>query len=203
MQEVLSKIGYGLYVLTAKEGEKDNGCIINAVSQITSGSPAMVSIAVNKLNYTHDMILRTSEFNVSMLTEATPFYVFEHFGFQSGKNVNKFENCSTELRTQNGILYLPKFINGVFSGKVRQTIDLSTHTLFVAEVVEALAISDDPSLSYAYYQKNIKPQPQPQTEKKGGWRCKICGYVYEGEELPADFVCPWCKHGPEDFEPIV
>ena len=203
MQEVLSKIGYGLYVLTAKEGEKDNGCIINAVSQITSGSPAMVSIAVNKLNYTHDMILRTSEFNVSMLTEATPFYVFEHFGFQSGKNVNKFENCSTELRTQNGILYLPKFVNGVFSGKVRQTIDLSTHTLFVAEVVEALAISDDPSLSYAYYQKNIKPQPQPQTEKKGGWRCKICGYVYEGEELPADFVCPWCKHGPEDFEPIV
>ncbi|MBQ4478469.1 MAG: flavin reductase [Bacteroidales bacterium] len=203
MQEVLSKIGYGLYVLTAKEGEKDNGCIINAVSQITSGNPTMVSIAVNKLNYTHDMILRTSEFNVSMLTEATPFYVFEHFGFQSGKTVNKFENCSTELRTQNGILYLPKFINGVFSGKVRQTIDLSTHTLFVAEVVETLAISDDPSLSYAYYQKNIKPQPQPQTEKKGGWRCKICGYVYEGEELPADFVCPWCKHGPEDFEPIV
>ena len=121
MQEVLSKIGYGLYVLTAKEGEKDNGCIINAVSQITSSSPAMVSIAVNKLNYTHDMILRTSEFNVSMLTEATPFYVFEHFGFQSGKTVNKFENCSTELRTQNGILYLPKFINGVFSGKEIQT----------------------------------------------------------------------------------
>lgn len=198
IQGVLNKISYGLLVLTAREGEKDNGCIINTLQQV-SDCPMQITIAVNKLNYTHDMILRTGRFNVSLLTEKTPFKVFEHFGFQSGKEVNKFAECEGECRAQNGVLYIPKFTNGFISGAVKQSVDLGTHTLFVADVAEAQELSSDPSLTYAYYFEHIKPKPSA----KKGWRCKICGYVYEGEELPADFICPWCKHGISDFEKIV
>ncbi|NCC07227.1 MAG: flavin reductase [Clostridia bacterium] len=195
----LFKIGYGLYVLTAREGEKDNGCIVNTVMQVMP-NPATMVLGVCKQNYTHDMIARTGEFNVSMLTQETPFKVFEHFGFQSGKNVNKFADCEQSFRSENGILYLPKYTNAMLSGKVTQQIDMGSHTLFVADITQAKVLSDVESVTYSYYQANIKPKPQATSVK--GWRCKICGYVYEGENLPADFICPLCKHGAADFEKI-
>ena len=193
------KLSYGLFVLTAREGEKDNGCIINTVTQITD-SPKRISIAVNKANYTHDMILRTGEFNVSILTESVPFQVFQHYGFQSGRDTNKV--TGTEARSANGLLYLPEHTNAFLSGHVIASEDWGTHTLFIAEVTDARVLSDEPSVTYSYYFAHIKPKPQPQQEKKRGWVCKICGYFYEGDELPADFVCPLCKHGPEDFERV-
>ncbi len=195
----LFKIGYGLYVLTAREGEKDNGCIVNTVMQVTP-NPATMVLGVCKQNYTHGMITRTGEFNVSMLTQDAPFKVFEHFGFKSGKDTNKFENCEQSLRSENGILYLPKYTNAMLSGKVTQQIDMGSHTLFVADITQAQTLSDAESVTYSYYQANIKPKPQPTSVK--GWRCKICGYIYEGEELPADYICPLCKHGAADFEKI-
>ena len=199
----LMNIGYGLYVLTACEGDKDNGCIINVVAQLTS-NPTRMLISVNKNNYTHDMIVNTHKFNVSLLTEETPMRVIQHFGFQSGKDVNKFEKCDIVQRASNGIYYIPKYTNSFISGKVVETNDLGTHTLFLAEVTEAVKIGDAPSLTYAYYQKNIKPtmaRPVVETETKvTRWVCKVCGYVYEGENIPDDFICPWCKHGKEEFE---
>lgn len=199
----LMNIGYGLYVLTACEGDKDNGCIINVVAQLTS-NPTRMLISVNKNNYTHDMIVNTHKFNVSLLTEETPMRVIQHFGFQSGKDVNKFEKCDIVQRASNGIYYIPKYTNAFISGKVVEANDLGTHTLFLAEVTEAVKISDAPSLTYAYYQKNIKPtmaRPVVETETKvTRWVCKVCGYVYEGENIPDDFICPWCKHGKDDFE---
>ena len=195
------KLSYGLFVLTAREGEKDNGCIINTVEQLTS-SPNRISIAVNKQNYTHDMILRTGMFNASVLSEEVPFKVFQHFGFQSGRTVDKFADCESQVRTENGLLYIPKYTNAVLSGRVVDTHDYGTHTLFVAEVAEAQVLSNVPSVTYAYYFANIKPKPQPAPEKKKGFVCKICGYVYEGDTLPPDFICPLCKHGAEDFEPL-
>ena len=191
------KLSYGLFVLTAKDGGKDNGCIINTVQQVTS-TPNRISIAVNKQNYTHDMILKTGIFNVSVLTEETPFEVFKHFGFQSGRDVDKFASCTEDVRSENGLKYLPKYCNAVMSGKVIQTVDCGTHTLFIADVTFAQVLSDAPSVTYEYYFANIKPKPQKSEKKK--YVCKICGYVYEGDELPADFVCPLCKHGAEDFE---
>lgn len=199
-RNALNRIGYGLYVLTAREGTKDNGCIINVASQITD-NPLQMMIAVNKQNYTHDMVLRTGLFNLSMLTEKTPMKVFEHFGFQSGRDVNKFENCEVEMRADNGVLYLPKYTNAFISGKVSQTLDMGSHTLFVAQVTEAKQIGTDPSLTYAYYHENIKPKPAA-VQGKAKWVCKICGYVYEGEEMPDDYICPLCKHGKADFELI-
>lgn len=196
----LFKLSYGLFVLTAREGKKDNGCIINTAVQITS-NPCRLSITVNKQNHTHDMIWRTGAFNLSTLTVETPMRVFEHFGFQSGKNVNKFADCEVEYRTGNGILHLPKFTNSVISCAVVAEVDCGTHTMFIADVVETKILSDVPSMTYQYYFDNVKPKPTPAPEKKG-YVCKICGYVYEGEELPADFVCPICKHGAEDFEKI-
>ena len=194
------KLSYGLFVLTAREGKKDNGCIINTAVQITS-SPCRLSITVNKQNYTHDMIWRTGAFNLSVLTEETPMKVFQHFGFQSGKTVNKFADCESEHRTGNGILYIPKYTNAVISCSVVAEVDCGTHTTFIADVVETKILSNVPSVTYQYYFDNIKPKAAPAPEKKG-YVCKICGYVYEGEELPADFVCPLCKHGAEDFEKI-
>ncbi len=193
------KLSYGLFVLSAREGEKDNGCIINTMQQLTD-SPKRVTIAVNKQNYTHDMILRTGAFNVSVLSEATPFKVFQQYGFQSGRDKNKMADGMP--RTANGIVYLPDYANAVISCKVTQTLDCGTHTLFIADVTEARVLSGEPSATYQYYFDHIKPKPQPAAETKVGWVCKICGYVYEGEELPADFVCPLCKHGAEDFERI-
>ncbi len=193
------KLSYGLFVLTAKEGNRDNGCIINTVTQITD-SPKRISIAVNKANYTHDMILRTGMFNVSVLTESVPFKIFQHYGFQSGRDTNKV--IGNEARSANGLLYLPEHTNAYFSAKVIKTEDYGTHTLFVAEVTEAKVLSAEPSVTYSYYFEHIKPKPLPTQEKKRGWVCKICGYFYEGDELPADFTCPLCKHGPEDFERV-
>ena len=193
------KLSYGLFVLSAREGDRDNGCIINTVTQVTD-SPKRIAIAVNKANYTHDMILRTGVFNVSVLTESVPFQVFQHYGFQSGRDVDKA--MGSEARSANGLCYLTEHVNAFFSAKVIKTEDYGTHTLFVADVTEAKVLSAEPSVTYSYYFDHIKPKPQPMQEKKRGWVCKICGYFYEGDELPADFVCPLCKHGPEDFERV-
>lgn len=194
------KISYGLYILTAKVGEKDNGCIINTVMQVTS-SPNRISIAVNKSNHTHDMIKESGAFNVSVLTQDTPMSVFKHFGFQSGKDTDKFADFP-KVRSENGIVYVPDYANSYISAKVIDSVDLGTHTVFFAEVTQTKVLSDAPSVTYDYYHTNIKTQATPQTEVKKGYVCKICGYVYEGSELPPDFVCPICKHGAEDFEEI-
>ena len=191
-------ISYGLFVLTAREGEKDNGCIINTLQQSAS-TPNTISISVNKQNFTHDMVMNTGGFNVSILDETVPFEGFQHFGFQSGREADKFAGCG-DFRGSNGIRYIPRYTNAYLSGKVFKTVDLGSHTLFLAEVTDGVVLSDRKSVTYAYYHANIKPKPQPVKAK--GWRCKICGYVYEGEELPADFICPLCKHPASDFEPI-
>jgi len=197
----MEKLSYGLFVLTAKDGDRDNGCIINTSTQITV-KPLRISIAVSKENYTHDIIKKAGEFNVSTLSTSVPFSVFEHFGFQSGRDTDKFADCTSDSRTGNGIRYVPKYTNGVISGKVINKYDYETHTLFVADVTEARVLSNEPSATYKYYFDNIKPKPQPSTEQKKGFICKICGYIYEGDTLPDDFICPLCKHGAVDFEPI-
>ena len=197
--KALFKIGYGLYVLTAKDDDKDNGCIINTVMQVTS-DPCQIAVAVNKLNYTNQMIQKTKKFNVSILSEDVKFETFKRFGFQSGKDVNKFADFSDAKRSPNGVLYITRNTNAFMSAYVKQELDLGSHTLFIAQLVASETLSDRPTVTYDYYQKNIKPKPEQ--AKKSGWRCKICGYVYEGENLPADFICPWCKHGVEDFEKI-
>lgn len=195
----LFKIGYGLYVLTAKDGSKDNGCIINTVMQVTS-SPLVITLGVNKQNYTHDMIMKTKEFNVSVLNVKSEFSIFKNFGFQSGRDVDKFADFKAVQRSENGLLYITENTNACISGKVLETFDFGTHTLFKAEVVNAMNFSDEETLTYSYYQKHVKPAPKP--VEKSGWRCKICGYIYEGDPLPADFICPVCKHGAIDFEKI-
>lgn len=190
------KLGYGLYVLTANENGKDNGCIINTFMQITS-SPVTVVVGVNKQNLTHDMIARTGEFNVSVLTTAAPFDVFKRFGFACGRDTDKFADYSNFARAANSIAYLPDFTNAYLSCRVLDSTDYGTHTLFKAEVTDAKSLSSAPSVTYAFYHSHIKPKPQIKPIK--GWRCPICGYIYEGEDLPADFVCPICKHGAADF----
>ena len=197
---VMFKLSYGLFVLTARDGVKDNGCIINTVTQITDSS-IKISIVVNKSNYTNDIILKTGEFNVSVLTENTPFKIFEHFGYKSGKDTDKFEGYS-EFRSANGIRYIPEHTNTVISAKVYETIDCGTHTLFLADVTGTLALSDEPSVTYQYYFDHIKPKPPKLKGNKKGFICKICGYVHESDELPEDFICPLCKHGADAFEPI-
>ena len=198
----LFKLSYGLFVLTAKDGARDNGCIINTVMQITD-TPKRISIAVNKANLTHDMIKKTGVFNLSVLSQEAPFKIFQHYGFPSGRNVDKFEGHADAMpRTENGLIYLPASCNAVLSGKVVATQEYETHTVFFADVTEAAVLSDAPSMTYDYYFSHVKPKPQPAAEKKVGWVCKICGYVYEGEVLPPDFICPLCKHGAEDFEPL-
>ena len=192
----LFKLSYGLFVLTAQQEGKDNGCIINTVMQITD-TPLQIQIAVNKQNLTHDMITATGVFNVSVLSEEAVFWVFSHYGFQSGRDVDKFANIP-EARTDNGVRYIEGCTNAVISGKVVQSIDCGTHTLFIAEVTEAKVLSEAPSMTYQYYFDHVKPKPQPADKAK--WVCKICGYVYEGDPLPEDFICPWCKHGAQDFE---
>lgn len=195
----LFNIGYGLYVLTAHENGKDNGCIINTVMQVTS-SPCQIAIAVNKNNYTCSMVQRTKKFNVSVISEKADFNLFKHFGFQSGKTVDKFMNFLHRSRSDNGVFYISKSTNAYLSAYVQQEIDLGTHILFVAQLVDAKILSQESTATYSYYQNNIKPKPE-QTAKKG-WRCKICGYILEEEVLPPDFICPICKHGAEDFERI-
>ena len=195
------KLSYGLYVLTAKENGKDNGCIINTVGLITD-NPKRIQIAVNKANFTHDMIARTGVFNASVLNVDAPFAVFQQFGFCSGRDTDKFAEVSYTDRTENGLRYVPESCNAVLSGKVVECYDWGSHTLFIAEVTEAHVLNDVPSMTYQYYFDHVKPKPAVTAEKKSGWVCKICGYVYEGEELPADYICPLCKHGAEDFERV-
>lgn len=196
--KALFKIGYGLYVLTAND-EKDNGCIINTVMQVTS-NPLQIAIAVNKRNYTTAMIQKTRKFNISVLSEKADFNIYKHFGYQSGKDVNKFEYFSDAKRSPNGVLYITSGTNAYMSAYVQQEIDLGTHFLFIGQLVASENLSDDKSATYEYYQNNVKPKPE--TNNKKGWRCKICGYIYEGEELPADYICPICKHGAVDFEKL-
>ncbi len=194
----LFNIGYGLYVITSNDGKKDNGLIVNTVTQVTN-SPNRIAVCINKQNYSHHVIKQTGIMNVNCLSIEAPFSVFETFGFQSGRNADKFANC-TPLRSDNGLIFLPKYINSFMSLKVEQYIDMDTHGMFICSITEARVLSDKETMTYTYYQNNVKPKPE--TEGKKGWVCKICGYVYEGEELPEDFICPLCKHGAADFEPI-
>ncbi|MBQ8932200.1 MAG: flavin reductase [Ruminiclostridium sp.] len=194
----LTNIGYGLYVVTSNDGEKDNGLIVNTVTQLTD-SPNRVAVTINKLNYSHHVISGTKKMNVNCLSTSAPFAVFEKFGFTSGRNTDKFAGCEP-LRSDNGLVFLPRYINSFMSLSVVQYVDLDTHGMFICEVTEARVINSDPSMTYAYYHENVKPKPQ--TEGKKGYVCKICGYVHEGDELPDDFICPLCKHGVADFEPI-
>ncbi len=194
----LFKIGYGLYVVTSNDGKRDNGLIVNTVTQVTN-TPNRIAVTINKDNYSHHIIKQTGKMNINCLSVDAPFAVFETFGFKSGRNVDKFADC-TPLRSDNGLVFLPRYINSFMSLKVEQYVDLDTHGMFICSVTEARVISDRETMTYAYYHANVKPKPE--IEGKRGYVCKICGYVYEGEELPEDFICPLCKHGAADFEPI-
>ena len=194
----LFKIGYGLYVVTSNDGKKDNGLIVNTVTQV-SDNPNLVAVNINKTNYSHHIIKQTGKMNVNCLSIDAPFSVFENFGFQSGRSADKFAGWDT-VRSDNGLIILPKYINAAFSLKVEQYVDLGTHGMFICSVTEARVMSDRDTMTYTYYLNNVKPKPQ--TEGKKGFVCKVCGYIYEGEELPEDFICPLCKHGAVDFEPI-
>ncbi len=194
----LFNIGYGLYVVTSNDGKKDNGLIVNTVTQVTN-TPNRLAVTINKENYSHHVIRQTGMMNINCLTEDAPFNVFEVFGFQSGRNVDKFADCEP-LRSDNGLVFLPRHINSFLSLKVEQYVDLDTHGMFICSITEARVLSDRPTMTYTYYQDNVKPKPE--TDGKKGFVCKVCGYVYEGDELPADYICPLCKHGAADFEEI-
>ena len=193
----LFNIGYGLYIVTAKDGDKDNACIVNTVTQLTD-KKLRVAVTINKANLTHDMVKNTGVMNVMCLSEETPFEIFEYFGFQSGRDTEKFVTPNLK-RAENGLVVIENYSNAYFSLKVEQEVDLDTHTMFICEVTEAKIVSDKPTMTYAYYHANVKPKPQ---KKSKGWVCTICGYVYEGEQLPDDFICPLCKHGKDAFERI-
>ena len=193
------KLGYGLYVVTAQEGGRDNGCIVNAVMQITD-TPKRLAVAVNKANFTCEMISKSRKLCVSVLSESVPFDVFQRFGFQSGRNTDKFSGFSGVKRTDSGLLYLTEHTNAYLCGTVYAEFNFDTHLLFIIDVDEAEELSQEPSVTYDYYHKHIKPKPE--SKQKKGYRCKICGYVYEGEPLPEDFICPLCKHPASDFEKL-
>ncbi len=196
--KAMYKISYGLYMLTTTDGEKQNGCIVNTVAMLTD-NPKRVTLFVNKGNYSNELLKKTGVFNVSVLTESAPFELFKQFGFVSGRDTDKFAVGSYE-KSENGLYYLPEHANAVLSGKVVDSYDYGTHTLFVAEITEAKILSQEKSVTYEYYQENIKAKPQVQAEEnKEKWVCKVCGYVHEGP-LPEDFICPWCKHPASDFE---
>ncbi|MDD7739180.1 MAG: flavin reductase [Fusicatenibacter sp.] len=199
-KKAMYQLTYGLFVLTSRLGEKDNGCIINTAGQVTS-TPNRISITVNKENLTHDLVMESGKFNLSVLSEKADFDIFRHFGFQSGKTADKFAGYSACRRSENGIYYVLDGTNAYLSGKVEQTLDLGTHTMFIASVEDMDVLSKDPSATYAFYQSNIKPKPAAEAPAgKTTWRCTVCGYIYEGEELPADYICPICKHPASDFE---
>lgn len=195
----LNKLGYGLYILTSSSAGKDNGCIVNTVSQLTV-NPDRIMVCVNNDSYTCEIIKESGIFNVSVLKEETPFYVFEHFGFISGREKNKFEKTDNLFRSENGVYVVPKYANSYISGKVFDSMDLGTHTMFVADVTAQYVFSDDPAITYAYYHANTKPKPQ--NTSLSGYRCEICGYIHEGDTLPDNFICPICKHGASDFTKI-
>ena len=194
----LFNIGYGLYVVTSNDGKKDNGLIVNTVTQVTS-TPNRIAVTINKENYSHHIIKQTGKMNLNCLSSDAPFKVFEAFGFRSGRNVDKFADC-TPLRSDNGLVFLPRYINAFMSLKVEQYVDLDTHGMFICSITESRVLSDRETMSYAYYHANVKPKPE--TEGKKGYVCKICGFVHEGDNLPDDFICPLCKHGAVDFEEI-
>ena len=194
----LFKIGYGLYVVTCNDGKKDNGLIVNTVTQVTD-SPKRVAVTINKANYSHHVIKQTGKMNINCLTVEAPFSIFERFGFQSGRNVDKFADFEA-MHSDNGLAFMPRYINSFMSLKVEQYVDLDTHGMFICSISEARVISDKETMTYSYYHASVKPKPE--TEGKKGYVCKICGYVYEGEVLPEDFICPLCKHGVADFEEI-
>lgn len=198
-EKAMFRLAYGLYILTASEGDKDNGCIINTVTQVTA-QPNQIVVAINKQNYTHGMILRTGQFNVSVLTTESRFETYKHWGFQSGANTDKLERIEYR-RAENGIVYIANECNAYLSARVVSVTDLGTHSLFLAEVTGAAVLSDNDSVTYDYYQKNIKETAKME-EKKTGFICTVCGYIYEGETLPDDFICPWCKHPASDFVPL-
>jgi len=196
--KAMFSLSYGLFVVTAKEGEKDNGCITNTVIQVTT-TPNRISVTINKNNYTHGMVERTGLLNVSILSQEAKFDTFKHWGFQSGANVDKAVDI-TFSRAENGLIYITEGVNAVLCCKVVETVDLGTHTMFIADVTDAFCVSNVPSATYAYYHSNIKPKPE--APKKKGWVCTVCGYIYEGEVLPEDYTCPLCKHPASDFKPI-
>ena len=202
-KKAFNKLSYGVEVLTTNADGRDYGCIINTACQVGSGDPKVVTISVIKKNHTCDMVMKAGRFNVSILTEDAPYSLFQRFGFQSGRDVDKFADVSYENRTANGVRYIPEFTNAVLSCEVVETRELETQMLFIANVVEAKVLSSAPSCTYSYYHAHIKPKKNPAPEQKECWVCKVCGYVYEGAELPADFVCPLCKHGKDDFEHVV
>ena len=206
--KAMYKLSYGLFVLTSKAGDRENGCITNTAIQVAS-EPNQISFAINKSNYTHELVMESKKANISVISEEATFSLFKHFGFQSGKTVNKFEGFTDFERAENGIPYITKGTNAYFSIDVTQTVDLGSHTLFIGVPTDLVVLSDAPSATYAYYQDNIKPKPgaAPAAENKlpegvHKWRCKICGYEYVGPTLPDDFICPICKHPASDFEMI-
>ena len=204
-KKAMYKLSYGLFVLTAKLGDKINGCITNTAIQVTT-EPNQIAFAVNKLNLTHDMLLESKVFNISIISEDATFDVFKRFGFQSGRDVDKFADYSKYKLLENGIPCITEGTNAYISGTVTTTVDLGSHTLFICAVTDMDMLSEARSATYEYYQENIKPKPEAVGTTPSGetvWRCKICGYEYVGEELPDDFICPWCKHPASDFEKVV
>lgn len=202
--KAMYKLSYGLFVLTVKDEVKANGCITNTAIQVAS-DPNTISFAVNKANYTHDMVMKTKACNISVISEKADFELFKHFGFQSGRDVDKFADYNDCKMADNGIPYITAGTNAYFSIEVTSTVDLGSHTLFIGKPTEMVVLDDAGSATYAYYQSNIKPKPEKVGTTKSGetvWRCKICGYEYVGEELPEDFICPICKHPASDFEKV-
>ena len=199
-KKAMYNLTYGLFVLTARFGEKDNGCIINTAGQVTS-SPNRISITVNKDNFTHDLVKESGKFNISILSEGASFDTFRHFGFQSGRTADKFDGYHACKRSENGLYYITEGTNAYISATVEQGIDLGSHTMFIASVDDMEVLAAEPSATYAYYQASIKPKPvEKASNGKTAWRWTVCGYIYEGETLPPDFVCPLCKHPASDFE---
>lgn len=203
-QKAYFNLTYGLFVLTVKDGERSNGCITNTAIQVTA-EPGRIAVAVNKSNYTTEILRKTDKFNISIISETADFELFKHFGFQSGRDVDKFADYSDYEIAANGIPYITKGINAYISAEVEQTVDVGTHYLFIAKVTDMEVLNETPSATYGYYHSNIKPKPQKvedSSEQTTKWRCTICGYEYEGEELPDDFICPICKHPASDFEKV-
>lgn len=202
--QALFKLSYGLFVLTARDGEKDNGCIINTAIQAAS-KPNQLSICVNKTSHTHDMIVKTGIFTVSILTQKASFDIFKRFGFASGRDVDKFADYAECKRGENSVYYITEATNAYISVKVSKTEDLGSHTMFVGEITDMEVLSEEPSVTYAYYFQHIKPKPEASASPSGKtvWRCKICGYEYEGEDIPEDYICPICKHPASDFEKVL
>lgn len=200
----LFKLSYGLFIITANQNGRDNGCITNTVTQVAL-NPDMISFTISKDNFTHDMMLKSKKFTISVLTTAADFQMYKHFGFQSGRDVDKFKDFKEIKRLSNGTLCITKGTNAYISGEVIQTVDTGSHTLFISNISEMEVLNNEPSVTYEYYRENIKPKPVDTGKKENGqtvWRCTVCGYEYVGEELPEDFVCPLCKHPASDFEKV-